>query len=59
VNEAELIVVGLDGSEHSRAALRWAMADAARRRARIEVVARLEAVGRGVCSRSSPKAGSR
>ena len=38
MDDAELIVVGLDGSEHSRVALRWAMADAARRGARIEVV---------------------
>jgi nucleotide-binding universal stress UspA family protein len=38
MDETGLIVVGVDGSEPSRVALRWALADAARRGARVEVV---------------------
>jgi nucleotide-binding universal stress UspA family protein len=38
MDDIELIVVGVDGSEPSRVALRWALAEAAVRGARVEVV---------------------
>jgi nucleotide-binding universal stress UspA family protein len=38
MDETELIVVGVDGSDPSRAALRWALIEAALRGARVEVV---------------------
>ena len=43
MDRADLIVVGVDGSEHSRIALRWALADATRRGARVEVVRAFDA----------------
>ena len=38
MDDIELIVVGMDGSEPSRVALRWALTEAAVRGARVEVV---------------------